>query len=151
MESLLNSPDMQQKIETAFTYLPQVAVPLMLVLAGYIVAKIVQAIVQAIERLPRNVHAAGSDEEVYSVHPPKPQFQTADRLTYWAIFLFFVSQALLAIGVPSVSQFVTDVYTYAPYALGATGIVGILFILLRLYIKSRPAATPPFKQYWHAP
>ncbi len=100
--------------------LPKFLGALLILLISYLIAKAVSATVHKLldkARLNQHVHA-GKGGNIIQRAVPNPSSLLAS-ITYWAIFLFGVSIAVSALGIPFLVDFVRAIYGYLPNVFAA--------------------------------
>src|SRR5881227_1100757 len=99
---------LQKGLDTVFGYLPNIIGFLVIVLIGYIIAKVVKAVVnKALQKLKvddhlTNSHAGGFVEKVSPGGRPS---KIVGGVAFWLIFLFALSAAIGALKIPAVTSF----------------------------------------------
>jgi small-conductance mechanosensitive channel len=100
--------------------LPKLIGALLILLIGYIVAKILAAaayrILEGVD-LNGRLHA-GRGGNVLQRAIPDPSHLIA-RIVYWLVFLFGLSLAVSALGIPALVDFIRAVYAYIPNVIAA--------------------------------
>ena len=115
-----------QSLQTAFTtllnYLPQLLGALLVLLIGYIIAKLIdKAITSGLrklrqdERLSRN--AGGRFVE--QVSPGGSPARLVGGVVFWVIMVFVISSAVGTLGMPAVTGFMNQVLAYLPNVIAA--------------------------------
>ena len=115
-----------QSLQTAFTtflnYLPQLLGALLVLLIGYIIAKVLD---KAIAKL---LHRTKFDEKltqnsggryVEKVSPKGRPSELVGRVVFWVIMLFVISAAVGTLGIPAVTGFVNQGLAYLPNVIAA--------------------------------
>jgi uncharacterized membrane-anchored protein YhcB (DUF1043 family) len=103
-----------------FSWLPRVVGFVVVILIGYLIAKLVGALVQ------RATHRAGLDRTVHSGMGgnfiqravPSPS-RLLGRLTFWALFLGAISIAAAVLGISALTAFIGAVWAYIPNVIAA--------------------------------
>jgi hypothetical protein len=106
----------QQVVES----LPRVIGALLLLLIGYMIAKAVSALVGKTlqrSRLDEHVHSGQGGNVIQRAIPHPSNF--AASITFWIIYLFAISVAVSALGIPALVEFVRGIYSYLPNVLAA--------------------------------
>jgi len=112
----------QNGLDTVFAYIPNIVGFLVILLVGYIVARIVKAVVnKALQKLKvddhlTNSHAGGFVEKVSPGGRPS---RVVGGVAFWLIFLFALSAAIGALKIPAVTSFMNQVLAYLPNVIAA--------------------------------
>jgi hypothetical protein len=107
----------QQGFNSFFSYLPNVIGFLVILVVGYIVARVVKTIVnKALQHLKvdeslRNSSAGGFVEKVSPGGKPS---LIIGGVVFWVIFLFVLTAAIGALKIPSVTTFMNQILAYLP-------------------------------------
>jgi hypothetical protein len=116
------SDSLQKGVDNVFGYLPNILGFLVILVVGYVVAKIVKAIVnKALKALKvddalTNSHAGGFVEKVSPGGRPS---RIVGGVAFWVIFLFAFTAAVGALKIPAVTTFVNQVLAYLPNVIAA--------------------------------
>lgn len=122
---------MQDQVDTTRDYLtrimdnivdslPKFLGAVLILIIGYIIAKVVAAIVRrslAAARLNQHLRTGQGGNLIQRAVPDPTNLVAV--ITYWAIFLFSVSVALSALGIPALVDLVHGIYAYLPNVLAA--------------------------------
>lgn len=103
-----------------FEFLPQLIGALVLLIVGYLVAKVLQfAIQRGLERMrfDKAMYRSHAGEYISRVVSGPSRF--LGRVAYWVIFLFFVSLAANALNLPALNDILTNIYNYIPRIIAA--------------------------------
>ncbi len=103
-----------------FAFLPQLIGALVLLIIGYLIAKVIQfAIQRGLERMrfDKAMYRSTAGEYISRVVSGPSRF--LGRVAYWVIFLFFISMAANALNLPVLNQILTDIYNYIPRIIAA--------------------------------
>jgi hypothetical protein len=124
--------------ERFFGFLPNLIGFLLLLLIGFIVAKLVSTAVQKVlEKIGLDQKLQESDANKYVdmvMSGAKPSRGIA-RVVFWIIFAFFLFSAIGALGIPALTTFMNDVLAYLPNI-----IVAILIFVVAAIIAGAVAA-----------
>ena len=118
----------QKSLDSVFGYLPNIVGFLVILLIGYIIAKIVKAVVnKALARLKiddalTNSHAGGFVEKVSPGGRPS---RLVGGVAFWLIFLYALTAAIGALKIPAVTSFINQVLAYLPNVIAAV----IIFVV----------------------
>src|ERR687896_1419480 len=110
----------ERGFDTFFAWLPSLLGALVILLIGYIVAKIVgNLLARVLDRagLDRATLSGQTGEWVRKV-TSRPSVLVG-KLAFWAIFLGAVSLAATALGIEALTAFVASVYAYLPNVIAA--------------------------------
>lgn len=114
--------DALQSLQTAFTtlmaYLPQLLGALLVLLVGWIVAKLVDKGVTALLRKVRLDERLG-DGMVAKVSPAASPARLVGGVVFWVIMAFVLSSAIGTLGIPALTGFMNQVLGYLPNVLAA--------------------------------
>jgi Conserved TM helix len=111
-----------QAWEGFFGFLPNLLGFLVLVLVGYLVAKVVGTAVQkGLEKagLDRKLHESDANRYVEMVMSGARPSRGIARVVFWLIFAFFLFSAVGALGIPALTAFMNGVLAYLPNIIAA--------------------------------
>jgi small-conductance mechanosensitive channel len=115
-----------QSLQTGFTqfvsYLPQLLGALIVLLVGYIVAKILyKAVTKLLQkaRLDRRLSENQGGRFVEKVSPGGSPAALVGSVVFWVIMLFVISSAIGTLGIPAVTNFMNQVLAYLPNVIAA--------------------------------
>ena len=115
-------------VDKFFEFLPNLLGFLVLLLIGYIVAKVVSTIVQkALEKLglDRKLHESDANRYVDTVMSGARPSRGIALVVFWLIFAFFLFSAIGALGIPALTTFMNQVLAYLPNIIAAI----IIFVI----------------------
>lgn len=121
-----------------FAFLPSLLGSLLLLLIGFIIATVVAKIVKAVLdrlHLDKRLHESEAHTYVEKVMPGASPANGISRIVFWLIFVFFITAAIGALGIPAVTTFMNQVLAYLPNV-----IVAILIFVLAALISGAAAA-----------
>lgn len=139
---------LQDGVDKIFGFLPHLVGAIVLLILGYIVAKIIQSVIQTLLRRVRfdralHVSVAGKYISRFVESPTK----VVGKIAYWVIFLVFVSFALEAFSSPVVNNIINGIYAYIPKVVAAiliflvaSAITGGAEAFIRKVLGSTPLA-----------
>ena len=107
-------------------FIPNIAAAVFLLIVGYIVAKLIGAVIaKVLEKvgLDRITESAGITNAVQSTGIQSTASQIFGKIVYWLIFLTFMISAADTLGLPRVSSTIDDFVLYLPKLLGALLVV----------------------------
>jgi hypothetical protein len=112
----------QRAFDRLFEFLPNLLGCLLLLLIGFIVARVLQGLVKKLlEKLgvdPR-MRESEANRYVESVLPGSSVSSGIARVVFWLVFIFFVFTAIAALGVDALTDFMNDVLAYLPNVIVA--------------------------------
>ncbi|MBD3945399.1 mechanosensitive ion channel family protein [Nocardioides ganghwensis] len=121
----------QRTTDGIFGFLPNLVGFLLILLVGYIVSKVVAKIVKTIldkVHLDRRLHESSANRYVDAVLPGASPANGISRVVFWLIFIFFITAAIGALGIPAATSFMNDVLAYLPNVIVAI----LIFIVAAL-------------------
>lgn len=107
-------------LNNLFSYLPQIIGALLLLIIGYIVAKVLMQVVRKLlkqVRFDRSLHTSPAGGVVSRFMESPTVF--VSRVVFWLVFLGFVSMAIAALNVPALNAFMGAIYAYLPHVIAA--------------------------------
>ncbi len=116
---------LQNAFNAFFAFLPNLLGFLVLLVVGYIVARIVAGVVRKVlEKLgvDRHLENAGSHNYVGRFLPGASVSNAVSRVVFWLIFVFFLFAAVGALKIPAVTTFMNQVLAYLPNIIAAIAI-----------------------------
>jgi len=127
----------QEATDGFFAFLPNLLGFLVILLVGFIVAKLVAAAVgKVLEKmgLDRRLHESDANKYVDRVLPGASPSKGIARVVFWLIFVFFLFSAIGALKIPALTSFMNDVLAYLPNV-----IVAILIFVVAALLASAVA------------
>jgi hypothetical protein len=112
----------QQGLDTLFEFLPRLIGFLLILLIGYVVAKVVKGILaKVLDRagLDRALHTGSTGEYVNKVAPDVKPSRTIGAIAFWFIFLGAISIAVSQLGIAALTDFVGSIAAYLPNVVAA--------------------------------
>lgn len=103
-----------------FDYLPEIITAILLLLVGYMIAKLLEKIVRrSLQRLrfDRAMNASPAGNYVSRVVESPARF--AGSVTFWIVFLAFITFAVSALNLPLLNNIVQGIYAYIPNIVAA--------------------------------
>jgi hypothetical protein len=116
---------LQEAFDGFFAFLPNLLGFLVLLLIGFIVAKIAQAVVRKVLQkvgVDRHLHDSDANKYVERVMPGASPSNGIARVVFWLIFIFFLFSAIGALKIPAVTSFMDQVLGYLPNVIAAIAI-----------------------------
>ncbi|MDB5177236.1 MAG: CmpX protein [Candidatus Saccharibacteria bacterium] len=139
----MSSIDIGQSFENGvtkvFDFLPQLLGAIVILIIGYIIAKVVGGIIRRLlqrVRFDRAMHSSVAGNYVSRIVDSPSRF--TGNVVYWLIFLFFISMAATALQLPALDKIVNDIYSYIPRIVSA--------IIIFLVASAVSAGTAKFVQ-----
>lgn len=114
-----------------FAFLPSLLGFLLLLIIGFVIAKVVAKVIKAVlDRLglDQKLHESDANEYVEKVLPGASPANGISRVVFWLIFIFFITAAIGALGIPAVTTFMNQVLAYLPNVIVAI----VIFVLAAL-------------------
>ena len=121
----------QQGFDAFFAFLPNILGFLVILLIGFVIAKIVAAVVRKALgglHLDRHLHESDASKYVDRVMPQASPTNGIARVVFWLIFVFFLFSAIGALKIPAVTTFMNQVLAYLPNVIAAI----VIFVLAAL-------------------
>ena len=128
----------QNAFDAFFAFLPNLLGCLVLLLVGFIVAKVVAGIVRKVLDkigLDRHLHSSDANKYVDRVIPGASPTRGIARVVFWLVFVFFLFAAIGALKIPAVTTFMNQVLAYLPNI-----IVAILIFVVAALVAGAVAA-----------
>ncbi|WP_344341452.1 mechanosensitive ion channel family protein, partial [Streptomyces rhizosphaericus] len=95
-----------------FAFLPSLLGFLLLLIIGFVVAKVVAKVVKTVlDRLglDQKLRESEANDYVEKVLPGASPANGISRVVFWLIFVFFITAAIGALGIPAVTTFMNQV------------------------------------------
>jgi hypothetical protein len=121
----------QNATDGFFAFLPNLLGFVVLLIVGYIVAKIVSSVVRkALQKLglDKKLHESDANRYVENVMPGASPSNGIARVAFWLIFVFFFFSAIGALKIPAVTTFMNQVLAYLPNVIAAI----VIFVVAAL-------------------
>ena len=122
----------QGALDGFFGFLPQLLAFLVILVIGFIVAKVVAAIVRkALEKMgvDQKVHSSSAQRYVEGVLPGASPSNGISRVVFWIVFVFFLFSAIGALQIPALTTFMNQVLAYLPNIVVAIAIFVVAAIV----------------------
>ena len=113
---------LQQGFDAFFAFLPNLLGFLLILLIGYIVARVVKGVLtKVLEKvgLDRALHSGQSGQYVERFSPGASPSRLIGAIAFWFIFLGAISIAVSALKIPALTLFVAAIYGYLPNVIAA--------------------------------
>ena len=115
-----------QSLQSAFTtfvgYLPQVIGALLVLLIGFIIAKLLDKVVtKGLQKakVDDKLKTGGGANYVEKLSPRGSPSKLVGLVVFWVIMLFVISSAIGTLGIPPLTVFMNQVLSYLPNVLAA--------------------------------
>jgi uncharacterized membrane protein len=125
------SDSFQSALDEFVGFLPNLVGFLVILLVGYIVAKVVAGIVRKVldkMGLDRRLRESDAHNYVDNVLPGASASNGIARVVFWLIFIFFLFAAIGALQIPAVTTFMNQVLAYLPNVIAAI----VIFVVAAL-------------------
>jgi hypothetical protein len=112
----------QRAFDRFFEFLPNLLGCLLLLLVGFIVAKIVHGVVKALLNkmgVDERLRSSDANRYVEGILPGSSVSSGIARVVFWLVFVFFIFTAIAALGVDALTGFMNDVLGYLPNVIAA--------------------------------
>ena len=112
----------QQGLDNFFAFLPRLVGFLLILLVGYIVAKVVKGIItKVLQRvgIDKALHTGSTGEYVNKVAPDAKPSRTIGAIAFWFIFLGAISIAVSQLGIAALTDFIASIAAYLPNVVAA--------------------------------
>ena len=130
--SLSITTSVQRGFDSFFGYLPNVLGFLVILVVGYIIARIVRTIVTKVLahlRMDDALNRAPAGQYVDRVSPGGRPSRLVGAIVFWFIFLYVLTAALGALDIPAVTAFVNQVLAYLPNVIAAVVIFVVAAVI----------------------
>jgi hypothetical protein len=128
----------QQGLNSFFGFIPNLIAFLVILLIGWVIAKIVRTVVnKALDKVgvDRALHQSDAGKYVERVSPGSRPSHLIGAVAYWFIFLFALSAAVGALKITALSTFIAQVQAFLPNI-----IVAILIFVIAAALAGAVAA-----------
>src|SRR5215212_8378423 len=122
------SDSLQQALDSFFGFLPNLLGFLVILLIGYVVARLVKGILTKVLTkvgLDRALHSGQTGQYVEKVSPGASPSRLVVSIAFWFLFLGATSLAVSALKIPALTTFVSAIYGYLPNVIAAV----IIFVI----------------------
>ena len=127
----------QNTTDGIFDFLPNLLGALLILLVGYIVAKVVSGVGRKLLdklHIDSKLQSSSASRYVDAVLPGASPAGGIATVVFWLIFIFFITIAIGALGIPAATSFMNDVLAYLPNV-----IVAILIFVIAALISGAVA------------
>jgi hypothetical protein len=129
----------QQSLDGFFAFLPNLLAFIVLLVIGYIVAKIIKTLVsKGLQKLglDERLHESEGSKYVDAVSPGASPSNAIATVVFWLIFAFFFFSAIGALKIPALTTFMNQVLAYLPNVIAAI----LIFVVAALIAGAVAAA-----------
>jgi small-conductance mechanosensitive channel len=122
----------QNATDTFFGFLPNLLGFVVLLVIGYIVAKVVYGLLRKLLQkagLDRHLQSSDANKYVDRVMPGASPSNGIARVAFWIVFVFFLFSAIGALKIPALTGFMNDVLAYLPNVIAAILIFVVAAVL----------------------
>jgi hypothetical protein len=130
--SAIAAIDIANSLQTALTdfltFLPKLIGFLIILLVGYLIARVVKAIIAKLLgrfHVDRRLHESPAGEYVEKFSPGASPSRLVGSVAFWLIFIFALTAAIGALQIPAVTAFMNQVLAYLPNVIVAV----LIFVL----------------------
>jgi hypothetical protein len=112
----------QRALDNLFGFLPNLLGFLIILIVGYVIAKIVQgAVTKGLQKagLDRHLQESQASGYVEKVLPGASPSRGIGRVMFYLVFVFFLFSAIGALKIPALTTFMNDVLAYLPNIIAA--------------------------------
>ena len=113
---------LQQSFDKFFAFLPNLLGFVVILVIGYIVARVVKGILTKVldsAGLDKALHSGQTGQYVERFSPGASPSKLVGQIAFWFLFLGAVSLAVSALKIPALTTFVTAIYGYLPNVIAA--------------------------------
>jgi hypothetical protein len=139
----MNKFDIGQSLEDMvtklFSFLPQIIGALIVLLVGYIIAKVLASIVRkALQKLrfDRAMHRSAAGDTISRIVESPSRFMS--RIVFWLVYIGAISMAISVLNLPLLNDLLSSVYGYVPHIIAS--------IVIFLVASAVSAGTAKFVQ-----
>jgi hypothetical protein len=118
----------QQALDSFFGFLPNLVGFLVILLVGYVIAKVARKAIAALLQkvgLDRALHTSDAGQYVERVSPGASPANLIAAVAFWFVFLFAISAAIGALKIPALSDFIAQVQAFLPNII----VAAIIFVV----------------------
>ena len=119
---------LQQALDSFFGFVPNILGFLVILLVGYIIARVAKKAIAAILQklgVDRALHNSDAGQYVERVSPGASPANLIGAVAFWFVFLFAVSAAIGALKIPALSDFIAQVQAFLPNII----VAAIIFVV----------------------
>lgn len=118
----------QNALDSFFGFLPNLLGFLIILIVGYVIARIVKGIITKLLQkagLDKALHSGHSGQYVEKLSPGASPAKLIGSVVFWLIFVFVLSAAIGALKIPAVTAFMNQVLAYLPNVIAAV----VIFVI----------------------
>ncbi len=118
----------QQALNSFFGFLPNILGFLVILVVGYVVARLVKAIISKVAekvKIDETLKKSSAGDVVEKVSPGGKPSRFIGAIVFWLIIVYTLTAAIGALKIPSVTVFMTEVLSYLPRVIAAV----IIFVV----------------------
>jgi len=133
----------QNTTDGIFDFLPNLLGFLVILLIGFIIAKVVSGVIRKLLQkvnVDHKVKESSASRYVDAVLPGASPSGGIAKLVFWLIFIFFLTVAIGALGIPAATGFMNDVLAYLPNVIVAI----LIFVIAALVSGAVAGAAAKF-------
>jgi len=119
---------LQQALDSFFGFLPNLLGFLVILVIGFIIARVVKGILTKVLQkvgLDKALHSGQTGQYVEKVSPGASPSKLVGSIAFWFLFLGAISLAVSALKIPALTTFVSAIYSYLPNVIAAV----IIFVV----------------------
>jgi small-conductance mechanosensitive channel len=133
----------QKTLDNIFGFIPNIIAFLVILLIGYIVARIIKGVVAKVLQkvgLDKQLHESSAKTYVDKVMPDASPSNGIARIVFYLVFAFFFFSAIGALKIPALTTFMNQVLSYLPNVIVAI----IIFVVAATLAGAAAAAVARF-------
>lgn len=118
-------------LDTLIGFLPNLLAFMVLLLIGFVIAKVVSGIIAALLQkigVDRRLHESDANKYVDHVLPGASPSKGIAKIVFYLIFVFFLTSAIGALRIPVVTTFMNQILAYLPNVIVAI----VIFVIAAL-------------------
>jgi hypothetical protein len=118
----------QQALDSFFGFLPNLVGFLVILLVGYVIAKVARKAIAALLQklgLDRALHTSDAGQYVERVSPGASPANLIGAVAFWFVFLFAISAAIGALKIAALTDFIAEVQAFLPNII----VAAIIFVV----------------------
>jgi hypothetical protein len=118
----------QQALDSFFGFVPNIAGFLLILLIGFIIAKVAKTAIAALLHklgLDTALHDSDAGQYVERLSPGASPAKLIGAVAFWFVFLFAISAAIGALKIPALSDFIAQVQAFLPNII----VAAIIFVV----------------------
>jgi len=122
----------QQSVDSIFTYLPKILAFLIILIVGYLIAKVIKGVVNKVldkVKVDDKLRKGKAGEFVGKMSPGGRPSHLVGAVAFWVIFLFALSSAIGALQIPALTTFMDEVLGYLPNVIAALLILVVAAVI----------------------